>query len=282
MNSETMAEQPLQVSALGSARALVPLFVVLYTLAALVTTVLHEVAHATTSAFFGGQPVLHHVYVMHYHATGARAPWTTAAGPLFSLLQGLVLMSLWPRLAWLRPAARLFLLWLGLDGCMNFFGYLLTTPFVPGADLGELAIRLDWSAAQRWLVAGVGLGGMLAVGALAAPPLLRFAPAPESLGDAGGRSRAILAVAIVPWMVGGLLMAALSIPASHWLVYAYDVLGGCFLIGTWRRAARLAPPSLPPSRAPWLDARLWPWALALGVLAGVFVFVLRPGVQFGW
>lgn len=51
----------------------VMLFVVIYTLAFIVTTVLHELAHALTSALFGGQPVLHHVYVRHRLTSGLPA-----------------------------------------------------------------------------------------------------------------------------------------------------------------------------------------------------------------
>lgn len=257
----------------------VMLFVVIYTLAFIVTTVLHELAHALTSALFGGQPVLHHVYVRHRLTSGLPAAAAAAAGPLFSAVQGLLILALARAVSRWRPAARLFGLWLCAHGLINFSGYLLTTPFTHSGDLGKVAALLELPAAARWAIFGVGALGVLAVGAAVTRPLLQLAHGPEQVADPRGRARAIFQIAIVPWWSGAALLALVSYPASTWLPYVHDVLAGFFLFGTWRRAARLSPPAVASEQ--WADESRWPWSLGLAAAVAVML-ALHDGVRIGW
>ena len=162
---------------------------------------------------------------------------------------------------------------------MNFFGYLLTTPFVSSGDLGKVAVLLALPPALTWAVFSVGVAGVLAVGAGATRPLLELASGPLEVTEARRRARVIFQIAILPWWLGGLFAALVSYPSSHWFSYAYDVFAGFFLIGTWRRAARVTPPVVRPEQ--WADAAPWPWSLALvGMVAAVLV--LHDGVSIGW
>jgi hypothetical protein len=272
-----LRERALSVSV---AHRLQVLFVVLYLLAFLVTSVLHEGAHAVVSALLGGRPVMHHVYVRQELTSGASLAWVAAAGPLFSLFQGLVMALALPALSRRPPAQRLFALWLCIDGFINFSGYLLTAPFVRAGDIGKLATLLELSGAARWGLCVVGAAGVLSVGALATLPLLRFTPQPELVTEPRGRAHAIVRLGVWPWLLGGAGAALLSIPDTHWISYANTFLAGFFLVGTWRRSFRVPAPEAPAKQ--WGGTALWPWLLALGALSLVFTAVLRPGVRVGW
>jgi len=255
------------------------LFIVLYLLAFLMTTVLHEAAHAVVSALLGGKPVMHHVYVRQQLTGGAPAVWVAAAGPIFSLLQGLFVGLALPLLSRRPPALRLFGLWMCIHGLINFSGYLLTAPLTVG-DVSKVATLLALPAAARWVLFGVGVVGVLSVGALATTPLLRFAPQPQLVTEPRGRARSIVALGVWPWLLGGAGAALVSLPDAPWISFAYQWLAGFFLIGTWRRSFRVPAPEV--SAKQWHGTALWPWLLALGALVLLFTAVLRPGVRVGW
>ena len=250
---------------------------VIYVLAFLVTTILHELGHAVTSAALGGRPVLHHVYVVHTGLAGMTQAMVSAAGPLLSLVQGLGLMAALRFMTAAPGPLRLFVLWLCLHGLVNFFGYLITTPFVQNADLGKVAAILELPAAGRWALFAVGIAAISWIGMWAREPLMAFAVDPATLVEPDARARHILAAGVLPWLVGGALIALASWPTPHWISYAYPFFAGFFLIVTWRRVADIVPPALPAS--PWTEAPLWPWLLALAAVLAVFRGVLAPGVR---
>lgn len=250
---------------------------VIYVLTFLVTTILHEVAHAVTALALGGRPVLHHVYVAHEGLDGAKQALVSAAGPLMSLLQGGILFLILRHGGAAPSAARLVLVWLCIHGLVNFFGYLVTTPFVPNADLGKVASWLELPSIARWGVFAAGIGAITGIGLWAREPLLAFAVDPATLTDPAARVRHILAIGVGPWLVGGALIALASWPSPHWISFAYPFFAGLFLIVTIRRLRDVAPPEL---GAVWIDAPLWPWLVGLAVTVAVFR-VLAGGVRLG-
>jgi hypothetical protein len=264
----------------AAVRAPIALFVVIYTLAFAGTSLVHELAHAVTSALLGGKPVLYSSHVRQELTSGTPAAWVAAAGCLGSLVQGVLLAAVLPALARRSPAVQLLVVWGCLDGFVNFFGYLITTPFAGSGDLGDVAELLEWSSSGIWTAFALGVLGILAVGTLAAPLLLRFAPSAQAVGDPRARSRFIVEIGVIPWLLGGLIAALDAYPSTYWLPYAYPLISGCYLLGTRRHAARVPPPELP--ARPWPSTTWWPWALALGAVTAVFIFVLRPGVRVGW
>lgn len=279
MSSHVVSAETIPSTA-AALRAPIALFVVIYALAFAGTTILHELAHALTAALFGGKPVMYSGHVVSDLASRDAIAWVAAAGPLFSLAQGVLLTAVSPAIARQPASVRLLCLWGGIDGFVNCFGYLLSTPFPIRGDLGKLARVLEWSSGVRWAAFGLGVLGILAVGKLAAHRLLRFAPAPEAVADARARAWFIVQIGIVPWLLSGVLSFLADYPAPTWLSYAYDLISGCYLLGTRRHAARLSPPVLPAQ--PGLSSPLWPWALALCAVAAVIVFVLRSGVRVAW
>jgi hypothetical protein len=249
-----------------------------YVLAFLSTTVLHELAHALVAFVQGGRPVLYHSYVRSEGLQGGELAITAAAGPLFSLLQGALLLPVLPALS-RRPAWRLFAFWFCVDGFVNFFGYLLTTPFVPNADLGKVAAWMALSPPVVWTLFAIGLAANALIGSLTASPLLAFAFDRSDLATSAGRARSIVQVGVVPWLIGSMVVALASISSPHWLSRVYPVLSGFFLIGAWRRARRVSPPHISPAQ--WGHVASWPWLVALSVLLLVYVLVLGPGIRIG-
>jgi hypothetical protein len=247
-----------------------------YALAFLVTTVLHELAHALVSAAQGGRPVLHHSYVRSEGLQGGPLVATAAAGPLFSLAQGILLLPVVPALA-RRAAWRLFAFWCCVDGFVNFFGYLVTTPFASNADLGKVAAWLALPPLAIWALFAIGIATNGLIGALTARPMLRFGFDRAELATSAGRARTIVQVGVVPWLLGTLVVVLASLSSPHWLSRVYPVLSGFFLIGAWRRARRISPPEI--TARQWDPIASWPWLLALAVSLLVYVLVLGPGVR---
>jgi hypothetical protein len=83
---------------------------------------------------------------------------TALAGPIWSLVMGVVLLI--AARSWGTGFARLFWLWLGFMGVMNFVGYVLIAPFVAGGDTGRALTLLG---APGWVFV---LGALVGVALL--------------------------------------------------------------------------------------------------------------------
>lgn len=259
---------------------------IIYVLAFLLTTIVHELGHALVSAALGGDPVLHHVYVEHHDLEGWRRAAVSGAGPLISLIQGAGLWLLLRMRERGPSVARLLLLWLCLHGLINFFGYLITTPFVPNADVGKIAAWLELPAIGRWALCVAGLSAITWIGYWSRAPLLSFAVIPTKDLDARARTRHVYFAGVGPWLIGWLVIALASWPSPHWITYAYPFFAGFFLIITVKKIAGV-PVEEGPGSGPgriqkldpaWVQAPLWPWLIALIAVLVVFAAVLRPGV----
>lgn len=104
----------------------------------IIFTVLHESAHFITAEYFGLDPHLHRNYV-HLGKKGSEIQEVivAAAGPLFSLVSGVVITYLSVRLK--KPCLfKLFLLWLGVGSLLACLGYILIAPFVKNGDTGKV------------------------------------------------------------------------------------------------------------------------------------------------
>ena len=92
------------------------------------TVTLHELAHAVAGLALGLVPTLHASFVTYDpEPTDADQVVTAAAGPLFSLVLGVV-VHLATRSAGRGPG-RLVWMWAGLLPLQNFAGYLVIAPF---------------------------------------------------------------------------------------------------------------------------------------------------------
>lgn len=168
-------------------------------LAAPVAITLHELAHAVTGLAVGLNPTLHSNFVDYDpEPDPARAIVTAAAGPLFSLVLGLVVF-LTARSAG-RGFGRLFWLWTGLVSMQNFFGYLLIAPFAGVGDTGQVLHLLGASTAA-YVVCGV-LGALLTLlsSRLLAGQVTRYARDRDELRH----------LVLFPWLIATAITVALT------------------------------------------------------------------------
>ncbi|MCA9550301.1 MAG: hypothetical protein KC933_09715 [Myxococcales bacterium] len=189
-----------------------------YALAFILTQILHEAAHAAIGVATGRGPTLHTSYVEYaQEASVAAQVACAAAGPLLSLLQG-ILLTLVVRRGPSSPRLRLALTWLAFHGLVNFVGYLFTTSFAPGGDLGRIAGLLELPLWARLGLTGLGYLGLRYLARPLAPAFVALAPGPldEVGAKAVAKQEGVLAGAIA---TPALMLAALPVP--HWLSLLY-------------------------------------------------------------
>ena len=252
--------------------------VLTYITSFLITTVLHEIAHAFTALMLGGSPILHHIFVTHNLRKHGKLAITAAAGPLFSLFQGLLFLGMIRFLGTFSPALQLFVVWLCLHGLINFFGYLMTTPLVADADLGRVAGYLGVSVKIKWGLFILGFLVITYIGFKIPLTLLNLAPSPEFVDDPDGRIRLIFWIGIFPWLFGAIVISLLSIPIPHWISLVYPISNGFFLLPAWWQAGKME--GVVVISGGWQQVEIWPWVAMFLMMVAIFR-LLVPGVRLG-
>jgi hypothetical protein len=253
---------------------------VLYVVAFLLTTVLHELAHAVVGAALGGRPVLHHNHVAGggVELSAARVVAVKLAGPAFSLLQALALTPLVVRRR-RRDAAQLLLLWMMALGYNNFLGYLFTGPFAPAGDIGAAARIAEVPMAGVVAVSLAGIAGQLLVVWHLRRPFLSFAFDETQLASAAGRKRVLLHSLILPWLVGSLAFTLVSLPSPAWLSTIYPLSSGMPFIMPWQAAGNpRARDGVVASDGRAAASVSWLAVVVLLALVAFNQLVLRPGI----
>lgn len=251
---------------------------VCYVLAFLFTTVLHEGGHALVGRALGSNPVLHHNYVAHLNRADlpvAYQAWIALAGPLVSLVQGLLLWSV------LRGKGggglgRLFLLWAIMLGFGNFLGYLMTGPLFTAGDIGKVEVLLGLSMAIRIALAVIGAAGLTVIAYWSTRPFLEFAPDPAFLSDGRARTTFNFRIIVLPWLMGAAIITLLYLPVVAIVSIIYPISSGMVFIFPWKNARRVGDAQA--RGAASLLTGGWPWYAVLFVAVGIFRLVLAPGI----
>ncbi|RYY20708.1 MAG: hypothetical protein EOO36_02705 [Cytophagaceae bacterium] len=242
-------------------RRLASTAILLYIAAYLLTIVLHELGHAVMALALGDHPILYNTSVQNTNkqlSNGAHV-LIAAAGPLLSLLQGTALLVLLRR-GRAVGASALFWLYMSVFGLINFFGYLMIAPLVPGGDTGQIVARLHVPAPAQWAVAVGSLGCLVLLIGSTAPLFLRQLPATTQATPLL-RTSGMRALLLWPWLVGSVVLVLLALPAPHPAVVANMFMSPMVLRRAYRRA--LAGPAVETPATEPLGA---PWALAGAVL----------------
>ena len=149
-------------------------------------TLLHESAHAVAGLSLGLTATLSPFSVDYDGQTTTRQDIiTAAAGPVFSLVMGLVLMVVARN--WGRGVVRLFWMWLAFMGVMNFVGYCFIAPFAQAGDTGQVLALLHTPWWGFVLVAAAGVAGQFLLARRFAVEVKRYAatkPEERRLADA--------------------------------------------------------------------------------------------------
>jgi hypothetical protein len=131
----------------------------LFSIATVATMTLHEGGHFMAAVFFHAKEVvLYHNYTSYKmeELSLTAQLLTVAAGPLFSLLLGIVfniLCSIYSK----RNLLFLFLLYMSAFGYIAFGGYLMIAPLFANGDTGFIFNALHF---PMWLIIIIALGGV--------------------------------------------------------------------------------------------------------------------------
>ncbi len=169
-------------------------------LAGIVNSLLHESAHAVAGLAVGLTPTIGPFSVEYAEAaTRNQQLATAAAGPLFSLVMGLVLLVV--ACNWGAGFVRLFWMWLPALGIMNFVGYCFIAPFAQGGDTGRVLALLGTPGWVFILVSMVGVAGQFLLARRFAREVKRYSRNRLQEGQ----------VAFVSWMIGTPLMIVITL-----------------------------------------------------------------------
>lgn len=121
---------------------------VAFIVATIVEMTLHECGHFMATLAMGGQATLYHNYVQHNDVSETARCISAFAGPVVSLLIGIVFHLLVNSRRY-KSMTALVLLYLSIFGYVGFFGYVMIAPFFSYGDMGFV---LRYIGCPMWLI----------------------------------------------------------------------------------------------------------------------------------
>ena len=208
-------------------------------------------------------------------AAGSDAAWS--GGMVLVLLAGWALAGIY-RGGTRYDGTQLAVLWVTLHLFREGSLALIVVPFSGDSHAAVALAASNLPSSLNWVVAVLGAAGLLGIGLLAAPALLRFARSKQDLASRKARLAFLAILGIVAWAAGALLTLPLLIPdgpaEALWLL----PWSGVFLLFTL--AASPEPREIDPVRTPVRFA--WRVLLLLGVLIGAARMFLAGGWTVAW
>lgn len=200
---------------------------VAYVAAVFVVIFLHELAHAFTGMVLGSSAIQVPFGVEHDPMlTGTAAATASLAGPIFSLVTGLLAMTIRPfgdRGFWAIAWA-----WFAFASAMEGFGYFTIAGIIHAGDTASALAVVNAPGWTYWACFVFGIGGQFFLAWRFAPVGARLTIDPDHLR----------ALAVWPWLIGtGIttalmgLFVVLSPDTSAEVVVA--VLFGTIALGVW-------------------------------------------------
>lgn len=175
---------------------------VAFSLALLLTITIHEFGHAIAALVLGFHPVVHTFSVDTNVITNQQHVITLLSGPIVSLVLGLVFLNL-PIIK--NSFWRLVLLWMGLLGVQEFFGYLMTAPFKNVGDISSALQRLGAPLPVTLVVFAIGCAGTFMAGRIATKRLLGLTNSKETVAPQ------LRQLGLFAWLLGTGITLVLSI-----------------------------------------------------------------------
>jgi hypothetical protein len=194
----------------------------------MVTTVFHELVHATVAYAFGVRSTLYN-YSVDLDLTAAQAATYVPAiiriaGPSLCLVLGIVAWVFFRRAR--GSAAEMPLLFFSVFGIGTFFGNLMSASFV--GDFSQAALALELPMTARHSLSLAGAAGAVAIHFWAGRALTRWVPSTI------GRMTGTLGIVVVPAVLGTALVILVNAPsasvavrsaeAGFWIVAAVGAL----------------------------------------------------------
>jgi len=196
--------------------------ILIFVLSFILNTTIHEGAHAVMAKITGLHPVLYHNYVSSSEGESASTLvkiLTPAAGPLMSLLQGIIFLFFLRRRSQ-KSLITLFYLWMSVMGFINIGGYLMLTPLVPYGDTGKVFALLNTPQWLKWVIALGGLIGLIRMISSFTPDFENQVPGniPDQNFVPGKLANVLIAL---PVLVGCVLTSLLSLPVPTFISIIY-------------------------------------------------------------
>jgi hypothetical protein len=251
---------------------------VLYALAFLLTTILHELAHALTGVLLGSDPILHHNFVEHRsveHLSPQQQIAIALAGPVISLVQGVVAGFIFLK-SRKRRLTELFVLWFAVLGFNNFLGYLMIGHVFSAGDIGKVYATADTSPWIQILFAVIGAALLLFIAYKMTRPFLEFSSRSEWLSEGASRKRFSLHILILPWIIGSAVITLLYLPIVAIVSIIYPVMSGMVFIFPWQNAVNAT--QVRPASTQSLQRTSTAVLIVFVLVAGVFRLILAPGI----
>jgi hypothetical protein len=272
---------PMTTSTAGDLRrAWIPLAVT-YAIAQLAEVFLHEASHAVTARALGYQPAIGQ-FVENNPATGSSAHEAiiAAAGPIGSVVTGLVFMAIYRRSIRRQSFGNLLLMWMAMTGLVGGIGYLSVMPILADGDTATVARILGIPMVLQIVIA---VGSVVALYFLTRPlstMYLDTLPPETPLDTPRDRAKNVTRLWI-PFVLGFLLLFPAAIGGDLLIIF-YGLFGtwgpGMALVGFMTLGARrpYEPSESSPSGSPW-HTPIWGYLLYAAVVL-FYLLVLRPGL----
>ncbi len=253
---------------------------ILYLMAFLITTIIHELSHAFIGMLNHSDPVLHHNYVEYLsmdHISTNQKILIALAGPIASLIQGII-----TGIAFLKSKKQgllpLFLLWLSVLGFNNFFGYLMTGPIFQKGDIGKAFLLMNAPLTVQIIVALIGAGILTFIAYRLTIPFLQFSFKKNWVTDGQARKSFSFSIIILPWIIGSTISTLLYLPVIAIISIIYPIMSGMIFIFPWQNSVRIENVEI--SIDEKIGAISYVSVLLLIVLIAGFRLILAPGIQF--
>ena len=202
----------------------------------IITTIIHESGHYLASYLFGSQPKLYHNYVETSETqTRVLAIIIIAlAGPFISFIQGVIASGM-VHFRQKNTQQDLLLLWLGLLGFVNFFGYLMLTPFSTVGDTGKVAELLQIHYMLRFGISLFGLAALLLIVMATGKEFARFIPPVSELVE---KRKHVNAVLLFPIIIGSIVNSILAFPVVAVLSVIYPATSPYVILSSYGKVLK--------------------------------------------
>jgi len=251
---------------------------VLYILAFLITTIIHELSHAFFGLLNNSEPVLYHNAVHHLSTdllSVKQQVCIALAGPVASLLQGIIIGVVFLKTR-KQGLLSLFLLWFSVLGFSNFLGYLMTGPIFKNGDIGKVFLLLNSPLILQIVVAFIGAAILVFIAYKLTTSFLNFSYQKKWVDTKQVRKNFSFHIIILPWLMGSFIVTLLYLPVVAIVSIIYPVMSGMIFIFPWQNAQRIENVKLLNDKKIGEISFLSIALLVLLII--VFRFVLAPGI----
>lgn len=254
---------------------------IIYIIAFLLTTMIHELMHALVGSISGSNPILHHNYVEHVsveHLSINQKISIKLAGPLISLVQGILSGAIYFIIRTKsHKLIHLFLLWLSVLGFLNFLGYLMTGLLFSDGDIGQVYMITNTPLWLQLVLSIIASSLIVFIAYKMTNPYLRFSYMKEWVESGRSRKNFSLHILFLPWIIGSSIITILYLPVIALVSIIYPIMSGMIFIFPWQNADRIGEVKLSSDKE--LGKLSFPLLGLLILLVVTFKFILAPGIK---